>query len=88
MKVVTPKSTSGEAYVIAKDQPEYESLPARITEIEFFDHLGKKHSAPGVITEWELSPHEAEVLRNGGRIRMHTITFGQPFSPVIMEVIE
>lgn len=78
MKPIVPTCPheGAEIVVIAKDQPQYDPLPAA-------------RSAHGlVMTEWELSAEELAAVVNGGRIRLWTWTFGQPFQPIALEVVE
>lgn len=60
---------------IAKNQPEYETLPA------FVSREGL------VLTEWEPTEAERRTLATGGRIRLWTHTFGHPLQPIQMEVV-
>lgn len=60
--------------VLAKDQPEYNPLPALI----FADGV--------VMTEWELTEEERLRLVRGERLRLWIWTFGQPLQPVALEV--
>ncbi len=60
--------------VIAKDQPEYDPLPALV----FQD--GK------VLTEWELTEDERKRLIDGERVRLWVWTFGRPLQPVMLEI--
>jgi len=76
MKPITPHvMTAGSQLVVfAKDQPEYEPLPAAV------DPQGV------VMTEWELSAEDLAGVVNGGRIRLWIWTFGAPLQPVMLEV--
>jgi hypothetical protein len=60
--------------VFAKDQPEYEPLPALI----FSD--GK------VLTEWQLTEEERARILAGENIRLWIWTCGQPLQPVALEI--
>lgn len=60
--------------VYAKDQPQYLPLPAIV------DPSGI------VMTEWELSADELEMLMEGGRLRLYLYTFNQPLQPIRLEV--
>jgi hypothetical protein len=62
--------------IFAKDQPQYNQLPASID------------SDGVVMTEWEPTAIELERLLCGGRIRLWVHTFGQPLQPVSVEAIE
>jgi hypothetical protein len=78
MKPVEPKfpHEGARLVVLAKDQPQYEPLPCAI------DANGL------VMTEWELTAEELATIINGGRIRLWTHTFRNPFQPVQLEVVE
>lgn len=60
--------------IFAKDQPEYQPLPAHV-------------SADGIVTScWELSDAEIETLSQTKRIWLQSLTFGgslQPLLPLI-----
>ena len=62
--------------VFAKDQPEYEALPASVDP----DGL--------VMTEWELTAEELATIVNGGRVRLWVYTFNRALQPVMLEVVE
>ena len=77
MKPVMPKDeTYGEPVTVAKDQPQYIPLPARVDD-EFC-----------VTTEWEPTAEELARLMNGARIRFRFLTFGLPLHPMIQEVTD
>jgi hypothetical protein len=59
---------------IAKDQPEYLTLPA------FVFNDGK------VLTEWKPSEAERAAIARGENIRLWIWTFGRPLQPVALEV--
>ena len=65
-----------ESVEFAKDQPEYQTLPAF-------------RSPDGLVqTEWEFTDEEREQIANGGRLRLWTHTFRRPFQPVQLEIVE
>ncbi len=78
VKPVTPTAipTNATRIVLAKDQPQYEPLPAAISS----DGL--------VMTEWEFSAEDLATVVAGGRLRLWTYTYGHPFQPVQLEVVE
>jgi len=81
MKPVEPTVHENATLVIfAKDQPPYIPLPASV------DANGL------VMTEWELSEEEANLLFMGGRIRLWIhgteVQNGRPLTPVSLHVIE
>lgn len=78
MKPIQPPQphAGATAIVFAKDQPEYEPLPAAV------DMTGL------VMTEWELSAEDLATLINGGRIRLWIWTFTHPLQPIQMETVE
>jgi len=77
MKPITPAlHQNGRLVVFAKDQPEYDPLPASV-------------DAEGlVMTEWELTAEELATIVNGGRIRLWVYTFNRALQPVMLEVVE
>lgn len=77
MKPVTPQARpDATAVVFAKDQPEYEPLPANV-------------SADGlVMTEWAPTVREMRTLELGGVIRLWIWTGGQPLQPVALEAVD
>lgn len=77
MTAVAPPAYDGTMGVVyAKDQPQYNPLPARVD------------AAGVVITEWEPTADELERLLQGGRLRLWIHTHLQPLQPVSLEVIE
>lgn len=78
MTPVEPKErhANARAIVFAKDQPQYDPLPAMVDP----DGL--------VLTEWELSAEDLARLMNGGRVRLWIYTFNQRLQPVALETIE
>lgn len=80
MKPVEPTPGPRECRVVfAKDQPEYDPLPAVYTP----------NDPQGCVrTEWELSAEELATVMNGGRVRLWIWTFRQPLQPVMLEVVE
>jgi hypothetical protein len=78
MQPIEPAAFEGSRPVVieVKDQPQYTPLPASV------DNCGL------VMTEWELTTEELHRVMCGGRIRLWTNTFGQPFQPIAIEVIE
>lgn len=58
--------------VIAKDQPQYNPLPAFVKE------------DGSVITCWELSMAELAELQLNGRLYLRIMTFGEPLQPVFL----
>jgi hypothetical protein len=59
--------------VIARDQPEYASLPALGIMIG---------DAKGVLTRWRPTDQERIDIANGADVWLETVTFGYPFQPV------
>lgn len=69
-----PIEFPGHNVVFAKDQPEYQPLPAlRLPDGE-------------VITCWQLSAEELEQIAITGKIYLKQLTFNQPLQPVLMLV--
>lgn len=57
--------------VYAKDQPEYQPLPAMKTK------------EGEVLTCWELTPEERLQVFNEGKIYINMLTFNQPLQPIL-----
>ena len=78
MKPVTPVLKGLEQYeiILAKDQPQYEPLPALYTEGE----------EKRVITRWRFSDEEREEISKGADLILEQLTFGYPFQPVALGV--
>jgi hypothetical protein len=64
------------AVIIAKDQPEYDPLPALI------------YTDGRVLTEWSLTEEERGRLIAGERIRLWVWTFNHPLQPLQIEVTD
>ena len=74
MEAICPTCMEGRGIILAKDQPQYQPLPAKVT-------------ADGrVITEWQLTEAERNLIARGENIRLHVLTFGAPLQPVRLEV--
>jgi len=73
-----PLEDLGDPVVFAKDQPEYQPLPALVRP-------------DGVVTtEWELTDQDLEKLIDNwpnSRLRLQVHTFGQPLQPLRIEVV-
>jgi hypothetical protein len=78
MNAIEPETIHDNAtrIVFAKNQPEYQQLPAAI------DDKGL------VLTEWEFSAEDMAKIVNGGRLRLWLLTFNGPLQPVALEVVE
>lgn len=80
MKPVTPRGVGlpmdeFTATIFAKNQPQYEQLPALV------DREGV------VVTEWDPNKDEIARLCAGGRIRLYVHTFGRALQPLRVEVL-
>lgn len=64
------------AITIAKNQPEYQPLPALVFED------GK------VLTEWAFSEEERAAVAKGENLRLWVWTFGQPLQPVMLNITD
>lgn len=64
--------------VLGKDQPEYTPLPA-----VYLDN-GQRP----MITRWRFSDEERKVIAEGADVVLTQLTFGNPFSPVHLQVTE
>lgn len=67
-----PVEFEGQNVVYAKDQPEYNPLPAH------------RDSDGTVTTCWELTPEELEEVYKTGKIWLSQMTFNRPLQPVNM----
>lgn len=76
MKPVSPVVAGFEDHeiLIAKDQPEYQTLPALV--------LSDKR----VISRWQLTLWERLRLLWFGSLYLHTLTFGQKLQPLVPSV--
>lgn len=72
MKSTSPvfDGTSIAEVVYAKDQPEYEPLPA-------------VRSDKTLITRWKLTPDERKRLIDGEDLFIHIMHFGNPLQPLL-----
>lgn len=59
---------------IAKDQPQYQTLPALV------------YNDGKILTEWKLTEDEREAILRGENIRLWIWTFGRPLQPIALEV--
>lgn len=65
----------GSVVVFGSGQPEYIPLVASR------DPIGN------VMTEWELTEEEREILSAGGRVRLWIVTGNAPLQPVTLEAV-
>lgn len=68
---MTPIEFPGHNIVFAKDQPEYQPLPAMIMP------------DGQVITCWELTKEEIEQISSTGKLYLSQLTFNQPLQPIL-----
>ncbi len=72
-----PPPASGQfKVIIAEHQPEYTPIPAIVDR-----------QSGWVCTEWALTTEEMAQLLAGGRVRLWTLTKGQPFQPIAPEIV-
>lgn len=71
---MTPVQFPQANIVLAKDQPEYNPLPA------FFDMQGT------MVTAWQMDEDERKEFLRTGRIYLTQLTFGKPFQPVRLSI--
>jgi hypothetical protein len=82
MKPITPrepvwtKDVKYKLITYAKNQPQYEPLPAYVED----SPMGT------AITEWEPTSEERRLIINGANIRISVLTFKQPLQPLKVEV--
>lgn len=69
-----PIDFPGVNVVYAKDQPEYQPLPA----MRFPDGQ--------VITCWEFTEREKQIIASTGKIYINQLTFNQPLQPLMPQV--
>ncbi len=72
---MNPIVFDGANIVFAKDQPQYNQLPARLEQ------------DGTVITVWELTPEERIEIFNTGRLHLRISTFNRPLQPICPSVI-
>lgn len=70
-----PIEFEGHNVVFAKDQPEYNPLPA------------KRDEDGTVTTVWELSEEEKQLIASNGKICLRQLTFNKPLQPVHLSVV-
>jgi hypothetical protein len=64
------------AVVFAKNQPQYDPLPALV------------YADGKLMTEWKLTEEERERIAHGENIRLWIWTFNRPLQPVALEVTD
>jgi hypothetical protein len=70
-----PIGADGRRTTLGLGQPEYDPLPARVTE-------------GGIVTtEWALSDEERRAITAGGHVRLEMLTFNRGFPPVRLTVV-
>lgn len=76
MQPVSPVIPGLDAFelVIAKDQPEYQPLPALVTDV------GQ------VTTRWEFTQEERDLIAAGGDVFLSMQTYGHSLQPVMLAV--
>lgn len=71
---MTPANFKGQNIIFAKDQPEYQPLPAFIND-------------EGVVLScWKLTLHERLKLLFTGRFYLQVLTFNHPLQPVLPSI--
>lgn len=75
MRPIDPGGDHGELVVMAKDQPEYAQLPARVSADRVF-----------VTTRWQLDEEDTAAIEAGGDILLRLMTFGHPLQPIMIAV--
>lgn len=71
-----PIDFPGVNFTFAKDQPEYQPLPAMV--------LGDRECS--VITCWELTDEEIDTLVRTRRLYLKQLTFANPLQPILPTV--
>lgn len=65
--------------VYGKDQSEYKPLPA--------ERRGKPEYGE-IVTCWELSSQERQIVAKEGKIWLSMLTFNRPLQPVLLSVVK
>lgn len=78
MNPVQPRDDGRPLVVLGAGQSQYHQLVATLGDLPETE----------LTTEWEPTAEELHELMNGGRVQMKTLTFGNKFSPVQLNVIE
>ncbi len=68
----------GQTHVLGKDQDEYLDLPAKIGLTENVEFT----------TCWKMTDEEFEIFKKTRKVYMTQLTFGKPYQPVRMGVIQ
>lgn len=74
MKPVSPVIGDIDGVKIAENQPQYNTLPAIVTDDGY------------VISRWRLSLRERLIMLFRGNVYLSQLTFGRPVQPVDMQV--
>lgn len=69
--------------VLAKDQPEYVPLPVHVGPTK---PIGFTEEVECVITCWELSDGDLELIKQTKRVWVQMLTFGTPLQPLSVSV--
>jgi len=79
MKPSSPVIVGLEPYeiIFGEAQPEYQPLPA----------LRSAGPEISVMSRWELTPEEREMIANGADIFVSVWTFGRPYPPTLVRVM-
>lgn len=70
---MTPIEFPGHNVVYAKDQPEYQPLPA----------LHMRDAEGTVISCWQLTEEEKEIIAKEGKLYIKMLTFNQALTPIL-----
>lgn len=79
MNAIAPNLPDSEAVTFAKDQPEYQPLPAAIV---------MREEGKAVVTRWQFTDEERAAIASGADLYLELLTFGGPLQPVRMYVSE
>lgn len=77
MNPIKPDLKLGQDSIIAKNQPQYISLPSEIAR-------GPKGMT--VLTRWQPTPEERVKIAEGEDVYLAILTFGNPLQPLLMTV--
>jgi len=79
MKPVSPVIPGHEEseHILAKNQPQYQPLPVLVTGDE----------ERRMISRWEFTDEERDLIASGGSLLVQQLTFGNLFQPVAFSIV-
>ncbi len=79
MNAVAPEIPDSQEVVFAKDQPEYNPLPAALV---------LRDEGLTVVTRWQLTDDERAAIAGGADLYLELLTNGNPLQPIRLMVGE